>query len=301
MTKIAAASRLAMKDGELIAEENATLHVLSPALIKGQVITDTTRTYSGKWWKLQDHLDRLFEGAIQLGISTRASKACLERWANELLDQNRQQEPSTVEWQVRFILTNSSPAHKGSGHSLIVVTPLLWHNQDLACDYIDGASIWLVKQPQIPRSIVPAQIKSRGRIDYLLASMELSTSNKKGSALMRDSCGLIAETTGRNIFVISDGCIITPLSKEIVPGLVRGELMKMSNEIGITLKEADISLDLLLSAEEIFLSSTVCGITHVSKIEDRLIGNGAMGPITKKIIESFSLRVSCWFHPLVQP
>lgn len=96
----------------------------------------------------------------------------------------------------------------------------------------------------------------------------------------------VQESSRGNIFVVKDGAVVTP-ADGVLKGITRGLVLELLPEMGILHTEAEVSLDLLYGADEVFVSSTTKHILPVSKIDDKLIGSGKPGPITCKIRERF--------------
>jgi branched-subunit amino acid aminotransferase/4-amino-4-deoxychorismate lyase len=96
----------------------------------------------------------------------------------------------------------------------------------------------------------------------------------------------VQETSRGNIFVVKDGAVITP-ANDVLAGVTRGLVLELLPSLGILHTEADVSLDLLFSADEVFVSSTTKHILPVSQIDNKIVGSGKPGPVTCKIRELF--------------
>jgi branched-chain amino acid aminotransferase len=107
-------------------------------------------------------------------------------------------------------------------------------------------------------------------------------------AIMLDSNGYVSEGTGENLFIVKRGVLHTPdLSSSILEGITRGTIIELAREMGLTVNECRITRDQLWLADEVFLTGTAAEITPVREIDNRAIGEGTVGPITRRLQERF--------------
>ncbi len=105
---------------------------------------------------------------------------------------------------------------------------------------------------------------------------------------MLNEQGNVAECTGENIFIVKDGQAVTPgLKAGILAGITRAVVMRLGDKLGIKTAERDISPEDLYAADESFLTGTAAEVIAVTKVDDRIIGNGKVGPVTKKLLVAF--------------
>lgn len=118
-------------------------------------------------------------------------------------------------------------------------------------------------------------------VNSVVAKREASLSGYD-EAILLDTAGYVAEGSGENIFIVSDGELITPpVSSAILPGITRDTVMVLARESGYVVREERITRDQLLLADEVFLTGTAAEVTPVREVDDRAIGNGGVGSITK--------------------
>jgi branched-chain amino acid aminotransferase len=110
-------------------------------------------------------------------------------------------------------------------------------------------------------------------------------------ALLLDSAGYVAEASGENIFLVQNGVIKTPPFRAILPGITRDCVITVARDLGLAVQEERFSRDELYIADEVFLSGTAAELTPVWELDDRAIGSGKPGPITKKIQEAYFAAV----------
>jgi branched-chain amino acid aminotransferase len=107
-------------------------------------------------------------------------------------------------------------------------------------------------------------------------------------AILLDPAGYVSEGSGENIFIVKKGLLITPdLSSSILEGITRDTVITLAREMGLEVKEARITRDQLWLADECFFIGTAAEITPVREVDNRAIGEGKVGPITKKLQDKF--------------
>jgi len=133
---------------------------------------------------------------------------------------------------------------------------------------------------------LPPNIKSLNYLNNILAKIE---ANIKGGneAIILDSRGLVSEGSGDNIFVIKNGEISTPHTINNLKGITRDAVMELAEIRGNPIKEKELGLFDLYTADEVFVTGTAAEVAPVTKIDGRTIGDGKPGPITKELIAAF--------------
>ena len=116
----------------------------------------------------------------------------------------------------------------------------------------------------------------------MLASIELK-GTKYHEALLLDSHGRLAEGPGENIFVVKDGVINTPKLGTILAGITRNTVVQLAQKLGIQVVEKDLTSQDLFAAEEAFFTGTAAEVVPIRTVDDKVIGSGQVGPISKKI------------------
>jgi len=111
-------------------------------------------------------------------------------------------------------------------------------------------------------------------------------------ALLLNSKGFFAEGSGENLFVVKNGAIHTnDKDASILMGVTRSSVLEIARDLGIEAKVADITVDDLTSADELFFSGTAVEVTAIREVDGRAIGDGKPGPITRRIQETFNQAV----------
>jgi branched-chain amino acid aminotransferase len=133
---------------------------------------------------------------------------------------------------------------------------------------------------------------SRGKLtgQYIVSVMAKREVKIAGydEAILLDLNGMVAEGSGENVFIVKDGRLITPpLSSSILPGITRDTVLTLAREEGIAVLEQSFPRDALLLADEAFLTGTAAEVTPVREVDDRRIGDGQVGPVTRILQERY--------------
>ena len=127
-----------------------------------------------------------------------------------------------------------------------------------------------------------SKIHHNNLLNNILASIEANVAGVD-SAIMLDVDGFVAETNDTNLFIVVDGTVLTPFADACLPGLTRRMILDICAEQGIPAEERRISLTELYCANEVFTSGTMGELTPVLEADGRVIGNGKLGEVTKRL------------------
>jgi branched-chain amino acid aminotransferase len=135
--------------------------------------------------------------------------------------------------------------------------------------------------------ILPPQVKSLNYLNNVMAKVEAIQAGAEEGLMLNDQ-GLVAECTGDNIFIIRDGEISTPpLSAGALDGITRRVVFEIAATLGIPLRERDLTRHDIFTADECFLTGTAAEVIAAVKLDQRIIGDGKPGVITKRVIAKF--------------
>ncbi|MEM7297028.1 MAG: aminotransferase class IV [Bacteroidota bacterium] len=256
-------------DGALIEESKASISIHNLGVQRGFGIFDFFRGRNGKPTFMEDHLDRFDRSQKFLGLGKLISKDEIREAVEGLQQWNAYQESSfklmllgdgsesESELKPLFYITNTDI----SNHSLPKMSSVILHEH-------------LREMPEI---------KS---INYLTGNALHREKMRKGAIdIVYHSKRQMSEASRSNIFIVRDGVLFTP-SINILEGITRKQILKFGSDI-LPTEEGMISLDQFVSADEIFISSTLKEIMPIVKVDDKKIGNGQVGPFTKKLQERF--------------
>jgi branched-chain amino acid aminotransferase len=283
-------------DGQLIDRvEAARLSLLTHTLHYGVGAFEGIRAYrraTGETtiFRLSEHIRRLFESCRLVMIEPRVSQEDVCRGCAEVLRENQ-----LTEGYLRPIVVLGEGAmglYPQGNPVLTYVAAWSWGTY-LGQDALEQGircKISSYARPHVNSGF------SRGKLtgQYIVSVMAKREVKIAGydEALLLDGNGMVAEGSGENIFIVKDGILITPpLNAAILAGITRDTVLTLAREAGIPVLEQAFPRDALLLADEVFLTGTAAELTPVREIDDRKIGKGSMGPITRQLQERYFAAV----------
>lgn len=272
-------------NGEYFDKQNAKVSVFDHGFLYGDGVFEGIRSYSRLVFKLQEHIDRLYESAHGIMLKINMSKKDMIKAVVDTLKLN-----GLDDAYIRLVVTRGIgdlglDPRKCKDASIIIITDRIQLYSDKL--YKEGLSLITVPTPRnIPEALNP-QIKSLNYLNNILAKIEAINGGCE-EALMFTASGFVAECTGDNIFIIKNNVLITPPAYlGILKGITRAAVMDIGRKLGMEAKEDVLTRHNLYTADECFLTGTAAEIVPVISIEKRGIGNGKPGKITLKLMKEF--------------
>ena len=278
-------------EGKVVPFEEARVHVLTSSLHYGTAIFEGIRSYSTPdgpaVFRLKDHVNRFFKSAKILGFKELPySEELIYESTLELVEKNEFEE-----CYIRPVMYI-----KEGGWNLTVdnvkvdmsIAVWKWANYLGAEALNNGVRANVSSYPRHHPNITMTKGKIAGNyVNSVLAKTE-SVRGGFDEAIMLDHKGNVSECTGENLFVVRNNQIITPPRYSILEGITRDSLIKVANEKGYLVTEAEISRDQLYVADEVFVCGTAAEVIALSEIDNRKIGSGSMGPVCADLQKEYS-------------
>lgn len=273
-------------NGQLIPYEQATAPLYDHSLLYGDGAFEGIRTYSGKIFKLDEHLTRLYHSAKALSIELPVSQETLRASIIELCRVNEHQNG-----YIRLTITRGSflgldPNHyKGDANIYVSTEQLTLYPKEM---YENGLTMITVSTRIPPTFVTDPRIKSTGKYtNNIQAKMEANRAGV-GEGLMLNLEGYVTECTGDNVFVVQQGRIKTPPPSCCgLVGITRNTVIELARANAIPVDEVMLTLYDVYSADECFLTGTGAEVIPAVVLDGRTIGAGKPGPVTKRVIELF--------------
>ena len=276
--------KLIYLNGKFVPEEQATVSVFDHGFLYGDGVFEGIRAYDGRVFRLEDHVQRLFDSAkaIMLNIPLTEEEMC--QAILETLRKNNLRNAYIRPIVSRGYGDLGLDPNKCPKPSVIIIA-VEWGAMygDL---YEVGLTAVSVSVRRNSPDSLPPNIKSLNYLNNILAKIE---ANIKGGneAIILDSRGLVSEGSGDNIFVIKDGQISTPHTINNLKGITRAAVMDLAEIRGNPIQEKELGLFDLYTADEVFVTGTAAEVAPVTKVDGRVIGTGKPGPITKDLMAAF--------------
>ncbi|MDG2020355.1 MAG: branched-chain-amino-acid transaminase [Phycisphaerales bacterium] len=277
-------------DGKLVPREEAKVSVFDHGLLYGDGCFEGIRAYGGRILKLKTHLARMFESASLIHLVPAYDLEQIEDGIRETMEAN-----GITDGYIRLVFTRGvgtlglHPFRCPTPGTFIIADKIQLYPEEL---YEEGMAVIVAKRPRIPIDCLDPRIKSLNYLNNILAKVEAIEAGVL-EAIMLNTEGTVAECTGDNIFAVKGDRIFTPAtSTGILHGVTRRFVMReIAPACDLKVEEDVFELDQLLNADEVFLTGPAAEVIGVSKIDDTVIGNGKVGPVTAKLIREFRRRI----------
>jgi branched-chain amino acid aminotransferase len=274
---------LVWRQGQLIPSADATVHVLTHALHYGSGVFEGIRAYEAGQgtavFRLTDHMRRLVRSAEAVRIPLEWSAEQLSAAAKETLAANHM-----ASGYVRPITFYETGGMGVLPKNVPVVTMIaVWHwGAYLGEDGIrNGIRTVVSPWRRFSRAVLPLAKTTGGYINAMLAKIDAVRAGYD-EAIMLSTEGEVCEGSGENIFLVEKGVVYTPpLSAGCLDGITRNTIMTLLREDGYQVVEESLPQDRLFTADEVMLTGTAAEVTPVREIDDRPVGEGKPGPITR--------------------
>ena len=277
-------------NGRISDERDAVISVFDHGFLYGEGIYETLRTYNNRPFLYDRHMRRLRNSAAMMALDIPFTD---DQLASQIRDTTAAANLDGAEAYIRVLVT------RGVGEltydikatptpSVVIIVKPLVEPSDEA--YEQGVKVALVDVVRNHPASVNPMIKSNNLLNQALAGQEAI---RRGAfeGVMRNYRGELTECTTANLFVVRDGVALTPpLESGLLPGITREFLFEVGRDLGVDVREKVLRDDDLFSADEAFLTSTTREAVPIVRVDDRVIGIGKPGPVTKKLLKGFRDR-----------
>jgi len=272
-------------DGKLVPEEEAKISVFDHGLLYGDGVFEGLRSYNGKIFKFEEHLERLYNSAKAIMLEIPLNFPELERAIIQTIRANKLKDSYIRVVVTRGIGDLGLDPRKCKIPSLFIIAskikmfPESFYEKGL--DVITAAT-----RRNLPESLNPA-IKSLNYLNNILAKIEANNCGAT-EALILNHEGYVSECTGENIFIIKKETLLTPpIYAGALEGITKTVIIEIGKNLGFQIKEINLTRYDLYTSDECFLSGTAAELIPVTSIDNRKIGTGKPGPAIDKIRKEF--------------
>jgi branched-chain amino acid aminotransferase len=277
-------------DGKLVPWDDAQVHVLTHALHYGVGVFEGIRAYRtadgrSAVFRLREHLQRLYDSAhiVLMEIPVPIEKlheACLEVMRSNKL----------AEGYIRPVAFFGYGALGVGAQNPVQVAIGAWpwsaYLGEEGLKKGIRAKVSSFTRMHVNVNMVRAKVTGQ-YVNSFLATREAAMAGYD-EAILLDTEGYVAEGAGENLFIVKDGVITTPpLSSAVLAGITRDTILKIARDLGVTVVEQKFTRDTMYLADEMFMSGTAAEVTPVREVDNRRIGTGSPGPVTRKVQETF--------------
>jgi branched-chain amino acid aminotransferase len=276
-------------DGELVGYRDASVNVFDHGLLYGDGIFEGIRSYRGRIFERIAHLDRLYASAKALTLEIPIDPPAMSKALDETLEANGLLTEDKDAY-IRLVVTRGagalgiSPRKTVKPRIFVIAADLLMYPEEM---YEKGMPVIISSVTRNSPNACPPRVKSLNYLNNILAKIEALDANV-GEAIMLNAQGHVAEATGDNVFIVSEGQVQTPpTSAGILCGITRKTVIKLARDRGYEVVEKSLVRMDLYSADEMFLTGTGAEVIPVHTIDNRKIADGTPGPITRELIAAY--------------
>jgi branched-chain amino acid aminotransferase len=276
-------------NGRITSDRDAVISVFDHGFLYGEGIYETMRTYHGRPFLYDRHMRRLRNSARMIVLDVPFTDADLALQIRDTMAAAS----LNGEAYIRVLVTRGigeltyDPQATPVPSVVIIVKPQV----DPPADAYDrGVRVVIVDIVRNHPKTVNPMIKSNNLLNSALAAQEAI---RKGGfeGIMRNYRGELTECTTANLFIVKDGAALTPpVESGLLPGITREFLFEIGKEVGVDVREQVLRDEDLFSADEAFLTSTTREAVPIVTVDDRTIGNGRPGPVTRNLLDGFRRR-----------
>ncbi len=273
-------------NGKLVAEKDAKISVFDHGLLYGDGVFEGIRAYNGRVFKLDEHLERLWDSARAIALTIPITRKAMVAAVLATCRANR-----VRDGYIRLVVTRGvgglglNPYLCKKAQIIIIAGTIQLYPEEL---YRNGMAVVTAGTPRnMPEALNP-RIKSLNYLNNIMAKIEAINAGVMECILLNPQ-GFVAEASGDNIFAIKGRRLTTPPPWcGALRGITRDTVLELAAEMGLDAREDVMMRYDLYTADEVFLTGTAAEIIAVTNVDRRPIGGGKPGPLTRKLAARFA-------------
>jgi len=284
-------------NGKFVPKEEAKVSVFDHAFLYGDAVFEGIRAYNGRVFRLEEHIDRLYDSAKAIWLEIEMPKKEMMEVVAESCRQNNLKDAYIRLVVSRGVGDLGLDPRKCHGNSSIIciADKIALYPEEF---YEKGLKAITAATRRNYGEVLAPQVKSNNYLPNIMAKIEAITAGCLEAICMSRE-GYVTEGTGDNIFIVKDGVLKTPHpAVGILKGVTRKAIMELAEQEGIPVEETFMNRFDVYTADEIFFTGTAAEVIPVVEVDSRKIGDGVPGPITKKLRSLFMDLVKKEGYPI---
>jgi branched-chain amino acid aminotransferase len=272
-------------DGKLTDKADAKISVYDHGLLYGDGVFEGIRVYAGRIFKLEQHLTRLWDSAKTLRLNIPYTREETIAAMDQTIKAN-----NFTDCYIRLVVTRGvgylglNPAKCARPTMFVIADTIEMYPKDV---YEKGMAVITASVIRNHPNAISPRVKSLNYLNNILARIEAADAGVS-EAIMLNHEGNVAECSADNIFIVKSGHVLTPTTTDgILEGITRNAILDLCAKLNIPRHEKTLQRHDLYIADECFLTGSAAEVVPITKIDNRIIGNGQPGPITKKLHDAF--------------
>jgi branched-chain amino acid aminotransferase len=269
-------------NGEFFAREQAQVSVFDSGFVLGDGIWEGLRVHRGKIAFLDQHLDRLYEGAKALDMEMEVSAAELRERLYRLLEKNGMQDGV----HIRLMVSRGIKATPYQDPRITITPPTIViipeYKTALPETAHKGIKLFTVHVRRGYPDVQDPKLNSHSKLNCITACIQAAKAGAD-EALMLDPHGFVATCNSTHFFIVRKGEVWTSSGDYCLGGITRGNVIALCEQNQIPVRQKNFSLTDVYGADEAFVTGTFAGLAPVREIDGRVIGDGERGPMVEKL------------------
>lgn len=273
-------------NGQLVPKQQAVVSVFDAGFGFGDGVWEGLRLVRGTILQLEAHLDRLFEGANAIAIDLPMGRDGIKAALAETLAANQMEDGAHIRLMVTRgtkLTPNQDPRFMASGPTVVIVAEFKTPRPEAKQR---GMTLFTSTFRTSPPDVFDLHLNSHSRLNLIQALIQAINAGAD-EALMLDPNGFVASCNSTNFFILRKGEVWTSTGRFSFRGITQNAVIDACRDNGLTVRECDYTLAQTYSADEAFVTGTLGGVTPVTRIDGRVIGNGQPGELTTKIADLY--------------
>ena len=278
-------------NGKIHDRANAKISVFDSGFLLGDGVWEGIRLHNGHLCFLDEHLDRLYDGAKNINIKIPYSNEELTQIIYDLIMKNEMK----TNVHIRVIISRGEkitpyqhPNSNVGPISLVIIPEYKIANENVNNTGITLASVNTIRGTEFNQD---PKINSLSKFNCIAACLE-GIDKKVDESLMLDINGYVSTCNSTNFFIVKNNQVITSKGQYCLNGVTRGNIIQICKEENIGVIEKDFNLEATYSAHEAFVTGTFAGVIPVINIDNHMIGSGKQGPLTNKIFKLYKNKIN---------
>lgn len=277
-------------NGEWMAYGDVRISPSDRGFSVGDLVFEVERTFAGKPFRLEQHIDRLYRSLTYVRMSAGMSASEMAAVTVEAVQRAKVDHPEAADFWMRQVVTRGTVDLFDPPAPTVLVNvgeQGFWY-ADL---YDTGMHAVIAKTRAYSPQALDPKIKHYSRINFVLAHQEAQDVEQGAWPILLDDRGFLAEGNGQNVFIVTDGALRTPTDYAALQGVSRGMTFDLARQLGIPLVEEDLQPYDLYTADEAFWTTTSMCIMPMTMVDKRPIADGRPGPMSQRLLAAWSESV----------
>lgn len=279
-------------NGEWIPFSQVKIDPMDRGFLVGDVVFDVARTFNGKSFRMQAHIDRLYRSLKFVRLDPGLSAQEMLDISEKVITRNEHLREAVGDFTVTQFVTRGPGrwTHRAGPPAVCVkVAPIAFER--FARFYNEGAHGVITRTRSYSATSLDPKVKHYSRMNFNLAELEAADVDPDAWPILTDLDGNLTEGTGYNFFTVTDGVLRTPGDRSILQGVSRSMVFELAKRLDIPVVEEDLQPYDLYTADEVFFSGTSPCVLPVTWVDKRQVGDGKPGPLTQRLLSEWSETV----------